>query len=135
MEAAPSFFTIMATGQVEGAEVSVLYADPVGVTLHTAARCKSCVVLTPVDHQLQISGCDNAYCKFEIIAGEDWQLLDGMENGITQVARQAAGKQIGKHKTCPLGTQLAIRTLLQQLGLQCMPCAVSVGFAACHRSR
>eukprot|EP00877_Chromochloris_zofingiensis_P007438 jgi/Chrzof1/2948/Cz12g05150.t1 len=58
MEAAPSFFTIMATGQVEGAE---------------------------------ISGCDNAYCKFEIIAGEDWQLLDGMENGITQVARQAAG--------------------------------------------
>lgn len=34
----------------------------------------------------QIPNCDNAYCKFEVVAGEDWQLLDGMEGGITQVA-------------------------------------------------
>lgn len=25
------------------------------------------------------------------MAGEDWQILDGMDNGITQVARQSAG--------------------------------------------
>lgn len=40
----------------------------------------------------QICGCDNAYCKFEVVAGEDWQLLDGMENGITQVARLSTGE-------------------------------------------
>lgn len=58
MDASPSNFTVMLTGQLESAE---------------------------------ISGCQHAYCKFEVVAGEDWQLLDGMENGITQVAKQAQG--------------------------------------------
>ena len=40
----------------------------------------------------QIPGCDTAYCRFEMVAGEDWQLLDGMESGITQVARQSQGE-------------------------------------------
>lgn len=39
----------------------------------------------------QIPGCQTAYCKFEVVAGEDWQILDGMDNGITQVARQSTG--------------------------------------------
>jgi hypothetical protein len=39
----------------------------------------------------QIPDCETAYCKFEMVAGEDWQLLDGMETGITQVARQSQG--------------------------------------------
>lgn len=39
----------------------------------------------------QIPYCDNAYCKFEIVAGEDWQVLDGIETGITQVSRQSQG--------------------------------------------
>jgi hypothetical protein len=42
---------------------------------------------------MQIPGCQNAYCKYELVAGEDWQILDGMENGITQVARQSSGQQ------------------------------------------
>lgn len=44
---------------------------------------------TPI--QTQIPGCQQAYCKFEVVAGEDWQILDGMDNGITQVARQSTG--------------------------------------------
>lgn len=39
----------------------------------------------------QIPYCDNAYCKYEMVSGEDWQLLDGMETGITQVSRQSSG--------------------------------------------
>lgn len=42
---------------------------------------------------VQIPGCQNAYCKYEVVAGEDWQILDGMDNGITQVARQSSGQQ------------------------------------------
>ncbi|KIZ00971.1 DNA polymerase iota subunit [Monoraphidium neglectum] len=38
-----------------------------------------------------IPGCDTAYCKFEMVAGEDWQLLDGMESGITQVVVSVYG--------------------------------------------
>jgi hypothetical protein len=41
----------------------------------------------------QIPDCDSAYCKFEVVTGEDWQLLDGMETGITQVARQSQGER------------------------------------------
>jgi hypothetical protein len=40
---------------------------------------------------MQIPGCQNAYCKYEVVAGEDWQILDGMDNGITQVAQQSSG--------------------------------------------
>jgi len=40
----------------------------------------------------QIPQCQTAYCKFEVVAGEDWQILDGMDNGITQVARQSTGE-------------------------------------------
>jgi hypothetical protein len=55
---------------------------------------------------LQIPGCQNAYCKYEVVAGEDWQILDGMDNGITQVARQSLGAQHAMR----LGT-LAVFTL------------------------
>ncbi|GBF90328.1 hypothetical protein Rsub_02434 [Raphidocelis subcapitata] len=54
--APPSFFTVMATGQLESGD---------------------------------IPDCDTAYCKFEVVTGEDWQLLDGMETGITQVLNSA----------------------------------------------
>mmetsp|Transcript_8572 Transcript_8572/g.14740 ORF Transcript_8572/g.14740 Transcript_8572/m.14740 type:complete len:200 (+) Transcript_8572:185-784(+) len=59
-EALPSSFTVMATGQIEAAE---------------------------------IPGCDNAYLKFQMTAGEDWQLLDGLEEGITQAARVSQGPE------------------------------------------
>lgn len=60
MDQAPSSFTVMATGQLEAAEVV---------------------------------GCSNAYCKYQLVHGEDWQLLDGMEEGITQLARIGAGPE------------------------------------------
>ncbi|KAK9829078.1 hypothetical protein WJX72_003769 [[Myrmecia] bisecta] len=39
----------------------------------------------------EIPYCDNAYCKYQLVHGEDWQRLDGLEDGITQVTRQSAG--------------------------------------------
>ncbi|PNH12840.1 B9 domain-containing protein 1 [Tetrabaena socialis] len=40
----------------------------------------------------EIPNCTNAYLKFQFVAGEDWQLLDGLEEGITQAARVAEGR-------------------------------------------
>jgi B9 domain-containing protein 1 len=56
---------------------------------------------TPPPLQTQtkkISGCDNAYCKFELVSGEDWALLDGLEHGVTQSARAAL--QAAPSSTC-----------------------------------
>jgi B9 domain-containing protein 1 len=39
-----------------------------------------------------VPGCSNAYCKYQFVHGEDWQLLDGMEEGITQLARVGSGR-------------------------------------------
>jgi len=33
-----------------------------------------------------LPGQTNAYCKYQLAHGEDWQLLSGMEDGITQTA-------------------------------------------------
>ncbi|KAG1672717.1 hypothetical protein FOA52_005195 [Chlamydomonas sp. UWO 241] len=30
---------------------------------------------------------ENAYLKFQMVAGEDWQVLDGLEEGITQASK------------------------------------------------
>ena len=53
-----------------------------------------CPLGRPRPAPLQIPGCDTAYCKYEVVAGEDWQLLDGLESGITQVARQSPGVRL-----------------------------------------
>ena len=42
----------------------------------------------------QIPHCMNAFCKYQIVHGEDWRLLDGMEEGLTQMARQASGSRL-----------------------------------------
>ena len=39
----------------------------------------------------QIPGCSNAYCKFQLLHGPDWQRLGGMQDGITQIAGRALG--------------------------------------------
>ena len=38
----------------------------------------------------QIIECKNAYCKYSVVHGEDWQVLDGMEDGISQITRKAS---------------------------------------------
>lgn len=92
-EALPSSFTVMATGQIESAEVRA--TSPQALTVATAC---------PDAHAspLQIPGCDNAYLKFQLVAGEDWQLLDGLEEGITQAARcsQGAGPMLTPASAC-----------------------------------
>lgn len=54
----PLSFTVMATGQLEGAE---------------------------------IPGVSNAYAKFMWVSGEDWKLVDGVGEGVTQVTRKTSG--------------------------------------------
>lgn len=39
----------------------------------------------------EIPYCENGYCKFELVAGEDWDFEDGSEEGITQAARVSPG--------------------------------------------
>jgi B9 domain-containing protein 1 len=39
----------------------------------------------------QIPGCDNAYCKYAIVHGDDWTHLDGPEDGISQITRKNSG--------------------------------------------
>lgn len=119
-EAAPSSFTVLATGQIESAEVSgagrreeagvtgpaqnLPRPQPQGAT--TGRGTRVCGVAEPLcthPHpsprrrpppslfSCQIPDCDNAYVKFQLVAGEDWQLLDGLEEGITQAARVSGG--------------------------------------------
>jgi hypothetical protein len=94
MEAA-GYFTVMATGQLESAEVRnsacQLAAGTFNAGLFPHRHLPAHPMLLCVNKQ--ISGCSNAYCKYEVVAGEDWQLLDGMESGITQVACQSIGAQ------------------------------------------
>ena len=35
----------------------------------------------------ELPGCGNAYCKLSFYHGDDWQLLDGFEDGITQITK------------------------------------------------
>ncbi|GAQ83918.1 B9 domain-containing protein [Klebsormidium nitens] len=38
-----------------------------------------------------IPDCNNAYCKFMLVHGDDWHVLDGVEDGITQITRKSSG--------------------------------------------
>ncbi|KAK9843285.1 hypothetical protein WJX74_009813 [Apatococcus lobatus] len=35
----------------------------------------------------EIPGCKNAYCRYQVLHGEDWERLQGAEHGLTQLAR------------------------------------------------
>ena len=39
----------------------------------------------------QIPRCDNAYCKYAIVHGDDWTHLDGPQDGISQITRKTSG--------------------------------------------
>ena len=51
-----------------------------------------CPIFSGYQNHVQIPGCDNAYLKYQIVAGEDWQPLDGLEDGITQASRASQGE-------------------------------------------
>lgn len=62
---------------------------------------------------MQIPYVDNAYCKYEMVSGEDWQLLDGMETGITQVSRLSSGTcrlHVNRHQPPFMNTRDAHRS-------------------------
>lgn len=41
--------------------------------------------------ELQIPGIENAYCKWGLTLGEEWAILNGLGEGITQLARRGRG--------------------------------------------
>lgn len=40
---------------------------------------------------MQIPGIENAYCKWGLSLGEEWAILNGLGEGITQLARRGRG--------------------------------------------
>ena len=38
-----------------------------------------------------LPGCDSAYCKYAFVHGDDWRVMDGLEDGITQITRKSTG--------------------------------------------
>lgn len=46
---------------------------------------------TRKQNKKQIPGCDNAYCKYAIVHGDDWTHLDGPQDGISQITRKTSG--------------------------------------------
>mmetsp|Transcript_8269 Transcript_8269/g.27508 ORF Transcript_8269/g.27508 Transcript_8269/m.27508 type:complete len:200 (+) Transcript_8269:157-756(+) len=47
------------------------------------------VVLTGQIEWADIPGCENAYCEYALVHGDDWEVLDGLEDGVTQTARKS----------------------------------------------
>ena len=45
------------------------------------------VMVTGEVESSEIPGQSNAYCKYQLVHGEDWQLLSGIEDGISQTSR------------------------------------------------
>mmetsp|Transcript_9349 Transcript_9349/g.26713 ORF Transcript_9349/g.26713 Transcript_9349/m.26713 type:complete len:98 (+) Transcript_9349:322-615(+) len=56
-----------------------------------AAPTSFTVMVTGHIELAEIPACDNAYCKYQVVHGEDWKFVDGQEDGITQVTRQSLG--------------------------------------------
>eukprot|EP00955_Chlamydomonas_euryale_P082094 363670-Chlamydomonas_euryale.AAC.6 len=75
---APSSFTVVATGQIESA------------LAHLVTLREMDVPVSPT----QMPDVDNAYLKFQMVAGEDWQVLDGLEEGITQASKATPRKKL-----------------------------------------
>mmetsp|Transcript_6035 Transcript_6035/g.10898 ORF Transcript_6035/g.10898 Transcript_6035/m.10898 type:complete len:199 (-) Transcript_6035:207-803(-) len=55
-----------------------------------AATSFTVMVTGEIDHA-KIPDCDNAYCKYQVVHGEDWKFIDGLEDGLTQVTRRSTG--------------------------------------------
>jgi B9 domain-containing protein 1 len=52
---------------------------------------RSCWPALPAPPCAQLPGVENAYLRYQVVAGEDWQVLDGLEEGITQASRANQG--------------------------------------------
>jgi len=49
------------------------------------------VVVTGQIESGDIPRCENAYCKYSLVHGEDWAVLDGLESGTSQSTRKGHG--------------------------------------------
>uniref|UniRef100_A0A061SHH3 B9 domain-containing protein 1 n=2 Tax=Tetraselmis sp. GSL018 TaxID=582737 RepID=A0A061SHH3_9CHLO len=49
------------------------------------------VMITGQIESAEVPDCENAYCKYQVVHGEDWKFLDGQEDGMTQASRRSQG--------------------------------------------
>jgi hypothetical protein len=84
---------------------------------------------------MQIPGCQNAYFKYEVVAGEDWQILDGMDNGITQVARQSSGEHVKAVGLSARGIHYSVvsHSMRSTMPFTALKCFVNVNFHFCSQ--
>lgn len=83
-------------------------------------------------------GCDSSklYCRYDITAGADWQVVSGLTSGITQHAQPAAGRfeeivfnmpiEVMHKSTNPFGCK-QIRKRIQNV---CIYINISISFRA-----
>ena len=55
------------------------------------SRERADTVKTARSFRLQIQGSRSGYCKFLVTHGEDWQVLDGLEEGVTHLSKRSPG--------------------------------------------
>ena len=58
---------------------------------HASPLSRSLATRRIVPRRPQIPGCDNAYCKYAVVHGDDWTHLDGPADGISQITRKTSG--------------------------------------------
>jgi hypothetical protein len=104
----PPYFTLMFTGQIESADLppaasvsatlmpwplpqlSAALFRPLAPAMPTPTTPTTSPALPRSPHT---HAPGSAYCRFEIVAGEDWALVDGHDGGTTQLARP--GRRVG----------------------------------------
>lgn len=129
MANAPTTFTVMVTGQIEYAQARAQPPStpsmsgsrpssckeargpgetPVPPTSALSARPLRPLPLPSLERSVtfalfpspQVPWCDNAYCKYQVVHGEDWKFVDGQEDGITQVTRRSTGEGLSVPAVC-----------------------------------
>lgn len=68
---------------------------------------------------VQIPGVENAYCKWGIVMGEEWTVLNGLGEGVTQTARRGRGSTlcaVPSHNKELLGTSCLFKAMAWMSG-------------------
>lgn len=54
------------------------------------------VMVTGQIEAIKMTGVDNLYCKYSFTCGYDWNVVHGVEHGISQIARRGSGQDSQK---------------------------------------
>ena len=84
-------------------------------------------------------GCENLYCKYSYLYGNDWTVLAGLEDGISQIACTSSGESQSFVWNFPLDISLRStnvygwpQLLISVFGHDHLGRDVIRGYASCH---